>query len=154
MPGDGDAESDLYLVDMGPQPEPGARPGASAAARPGKKHRHRRRIRLVSAESIPPRMRIAAAGTFGDGVARLRLGCPKAESSGPCHGKAKLVSRGGKVLASGSFRIKAGRHARVELDGTGLPSRGSLTAVAQVRGADMLHNAARVHATVELRPTR
>jgi WD40 repeat protein len=154
VPGDGDLNSDIYLVDMGPQPQPEGRASASAA-RPGRTGRHRphRRLRLVSAESIAPKMKIAARGTFGDGGVHLRLGCPKAETSGPCHGRAKLLSRAGKVLASGSFRIGAGRHALVELDGRNLPRRGSLSVIARVRGADMLHNAARVHATVELRHT-
>jgi hypothetical protein len=153
VPGDGDAKSDLYLVDMGPQAQ--AEGSASASrARPGKKRRrrHGRRIRLVSAESIPPRMDIAAGGTFGDGVAHLRLSCPKSETSGPCHGNARLLSRGGKLLASGTFRIKVGRRARVDLHGSGLPrGRGALRAIARVRGADMLHNAARVHRRVTLR---
>jgi hypothetical protein len=150
VPGDGDTKSDLYLVDMGPQDQAGA---SASAARPGKKRRHRRRIRLVSAESIPPRMRIAATGTFGDGIAHLRLGCPKAETSGPCHGRVRLLGVSThRPLATGTFRIKAGRHAKVELDGRALPrGRGSLEALARVRGADMLHNAARMKREVKLR---
>lgn len=152
VPGDADWKSDLYLVDMGPQGQAGA---SASAARPGKKRRHRRRLRLVSAESIAPRMRIASAGTFGGGVAHLRLGCPKVETSGPCHGRARLLAPGShKVLASGTFRIRAGRHAKIALRGRALPHGDrSLTALARIRGADLLHNAARVHATVELRHT-
>ena len=52
-------------------------------------------------------MRIAAAGTFGDGGAHLKLGCPKAETSGPCHGRgeaarARLPQAAGVGRASGS----------------------------------------------------
>lgn len=154
VPGDGDARSDLYLVDMGPQPQPEGTASASRA-RPVKRRRRRRRVRLVSAESIAPRMGIAAGGTFGKGAAHLRLSCPRAETSGPCHGRARLFSAdGSRLLASGTFRIKAGRRARVELDGARLPRRpGPLRAVVRVRGADMLHNAARVHRRVTLRRT-
>jgi hypothetical protein len=141
VPGDGDAKSDLYLVDMGAATQAGA---SASAARPGKRRRHRRRLRLVSAESIPPRMQIARRGTFDSGMAHLRLSCPKAEISGPCRGKARLVDpRTGKVLASGRFKIKAGRRARIALDGRALPrGRRLLKALARVRGADLLGNAA------------
>jgi hypothetical protein len=154
LPGDGDNHNDLYLVDMGPD---NVTPSDSLAraARSGGKHPHRRQLRLVSAESIPPRMRIAAGGTFGNGKAHLEIGCPKAETSGPCHGRAKLIDpRTHAVLASGKFRIGSGHHARVELDGRALWRLGrSLSAIARVRGADRLHNAARVQATVVLRHT-
>ena len=98
-------------------------------------------------------MRIAAAGTFGDGLAHLKLGCPKAETSGPCHGRVRLLAAGShKLLATGTFRIEAGRHAKVELEGRALPrGRHSLEALARVRGADLLHNAARVKREVKLR---
>ncbi|HWO16101.1 MAG TPA: hypothetical protein VNM89_05255 [Solirubrobacterales bacterium] len=141
MPGDGDAKSDLYLVDMGAATQGGA---SASTARPGKRRRHQRRLRLVSAESIPPRMRIARRGMFDSEMARLQLSCPRAETSGPCRGKAKLVNpRTGKVLASGRFKIKTGRRARIALDGKALPrGRQSLKVIARVRGADRLRNTA------------
>lgn len=155
---DPDAEEskiDIYLTDMGPQPgaSGAAASASSSVARPGPRHRRPwRRVHRVNVESIAPRMLIGASGTFGDGVARLRIGCPKGETSGPCHGRAKLLSRSGKLLASGTFRIKAGRHARVVLKGSRLIRRGgALRAVARVRGADRLNNAARVHRRVTLR---
>lgn len=150
VPGDGDIKSDLYLVDMAAPTQAGA---SVSSAQPARRRRHRHRVRLVSAESIPPRMRIARLGSFGGGVAYLRLGCPKPETSGPCHGKAKLVdTRTGRILASGRFRIGAGRHARVKLDGRALPrGRRSLKALARVRGVDALQNARVVRAEVRLR---
>ena len=157
LPSDEDLKSDIYLVDMGPQPQPEGRASASAA-RPGRTQRHRwhRRLRLVSAESIAPKMRIAARGTFGDGGAHLKLGCPKAETSGPCHGRARLLDAG---LPQAARERAASGSPRGTVPGSGSRQRpaaaaaGSLTALARVRGADMLHNAARVHATVELRHT-
>lgn len=151
MPGDGDAKRDLYLVDMGAATQAGA---SASAARPGKRRRHRhRRLRLVSAESIPPRMRIARRGRFDNSTARLRLRCPRAETSGPCRGRAKLVNpRTGKILAGGRFKIKAGRRVRVALAGKALPrGRRSLKALARVRGADLLGNAAVMKKKVVLR---
>jgi hypothetical protein len=149
VPGDRDAKSDLYLVDMGPQ---GNAAASASGSRTGAKRQAKRRLRLVSAESIPPRMRVASSGTYRDGAARLHLTCPKAEESGPCRGRVRLLAVGSKrPLATGSFQIGVGRRSKVVLRGSGLPRRGTIRATARVKGADLLHNVARVRATVKLR---
>jgi hypothetical protein len=153
-PNDEDAKSDIYLADMGSEASVSAVGSASGSeARRGARRRWNRRIRQVNVEAIPPHMRIGGRGNYGDGAARVRLGCPKAETSGPCHGRARLFSRRGRRLAAGRFRIAAGHRAWVALRGTRLPRRGHLDAVVRVRAADMLHNAARARAKVELRHT-
>jgi Tol biopolymer transport system component len=147
-------KSDIYLADMGSEANATtSASGSGAAARPGRRRRRHRTVRRINVESIPPRMRVGTRGSYGDGVARLRLGCPKAEASGPCHGTARIFSRGGRALAAGHFRIASGHRAWVALRGPGLARSGRLDAIVRVRGADMLHNVARVHATVELRHT-
>jgi hypothetical protein len=119
VPGDGDVDMDIYVVDMG---APGAVAGASVSrTEPGK--RKQRRPRLITAESIAPRMEVARTGILRNGAARLRLRCPRAESSGPCHGRVKLVTGKRRILATGSFRIPAGRRASVVLKGRALPER-------------------------------
>jgi hypothetical protein len=149
-------KTDIYLADMGSEAEAAAASASrsGAAARPGRRHRWHRTIRRVNVESIAPQMRIGARGTYGGDVARVRLGCPKTETSGPCHGRARLVSRDGRPLTAGGFRIAAGRRRWVALHGPGLPRRGGLDAILRVRGADALHNVAHVQATVALRHTR
>ncbi len=159
VPGDSDVKSDIYVIDMGVQ---GAAAGASARRQPGKhrgqQRRHgRRRLRLVTAEAIAPRVGIAKVGVVGKRAARLRLRCPKAETSGPCHGRVKLLGarQGGKrkLLASGHFRIAAGRSRAVRLRGRSLAAAGR-RAIARVRGADMLGNRRTVGARVRLRIIR
>lgn len=94
-------------------------------------------------------MGVSRSGVLGDGVVRLR--CPKAERSGPCHGRVKLAAgKGRRVLASGSFRIPAGRRVSVTLKGRALPER-AFRARVRVRGADLLGNRRAVTATVKLR---
>ncbi len=150
VPSDGDAKSDLYLVDMGAAPQADA---SASAFHPRKRRRHRRRLRLVSAESIPPRMWITRQGTFSSGVAHLRLGCPKSERSGPCHGSARILKpHTRKRLAAGKFRIRTGRKGRLLLKLRHPPgSRKSVSVLARVRGVDRLGNAAIVTRRVILR---
>ncbi|HWB69742.1 MAG TPA: hypothetical protein VG518_07170, partial [Solirubrobacterales bacterium] len=145
---------DVYVIDMGS----GGQAGASAStARRGGKRAKKRRLRLVTAEAIPPKMRVAKAGTFDGKVARLRLRCPKKERSGPCRGRARLFSRRtGDVLGGGRFRIASGHGAGVAIRGPRLngyrgPIRGM---VVRVRGADRLGNAATVLAKVSLTRSR
>jgi hypothetical protein len=96
-------------------------------------------------------MGIAHTVTLREGTAHLSLGCPKAERSGPCHGRVKLFSPNShKVLAGGTFRIPTGHRASVTLKGPSLPHH-NLRALARVRGADMLGNRRTVSATVKLR---
>ena len=162
VPGDGDAETDLYLVDMGTGTRSGAFASAAGAARGKRKSKGKgrkrptRRIRLVSAEAIPPRMTIAPGGTLGPRGASLRVRCPRAESSGPCRGKARLLDRRTRrTLATGRFRVAPGRAVRVRLTGSGLAQRKApLVALAKVRAADLLGNARTVAARVRLRGVR
>lgn len=147
VPGDNDAKEDVYVIDMGQAGSAGA--SASARRRPQK-----RRLRLVTAEAIAPRMGIAKKAVLRSDVIRLRLRCPKAERSGPCRGRVKLLSpRRRRVLAAGGFRIAAGRKKVVLLKGKALP-KGAKRALARVRGADMLGNRRTVSATVKLRRGR
>ena len=117
IPGDNDAKRDIYVIDMG-APAAGDAAASASRARPALHRRRHRRLRLVTAEAIAPRMGIARAGTLRDGTAHLSLGCPKAERSGPCHGRVKLLSRKThRLLAAGAFRIPTGRRAAVTLRG-------------------------------------
>ena len=153
VPGDNDVNQDIYVIDMG-APAAGDAAASASRARPALHRRHHRRLRLVTAEAIAPRMGIARAGTLRNGTAHLSLGCPKAERSGPCHGRVKLLSRKThRLLAAGAFRIPTGRRAAVTLRGTGLPHR-TVDALARVRGADMLGNHRTVTATVKLHLSR
>lgn len=159
IPGDNDTKQDIYIIDMGAGDSSSARVQArpmtdspTLRAKPTSHRRHHRRLRLITAEAIAPKMGIARAGTLSEGIAHLGLGCPKAERSGPCHGRAKLINpKTHKVLAAGAFRIQAGKRASVSLKGAGLPQH-SIRALARVRGADMLGNRRTVSATVKLRP--
>lgn len=160
VPGDNDVKEDIYVIDMGAGAGGSAalsRAAAGATAsrvRPATRRRRHRRLRLVTAEAIAPRMHVARAGVIRDGTARLRVGCPKAERSGPCHGRVKLLDRRNRrVLAAGTFRIPVGRSAPVTLHGPGLRHR-TIRALARVRGADMLRNRRTVTADVQLRPAR
>ena len=150
-----EAKSDIYLADMGSEASvaaaASASASASAASRPGSRHRWHRTIRRVNLESIPPRMRIGRRGTYGDGIAKLHLSCPRGEASGPCHGIARLFTRGGRLLAGGLFRIPAGHGTWLAMRGVGLPSGGPVVAYARVRASDRLHNVARSRSKVTLR---
>jgi hypothetical protein len=144
VPGDNDTRQDIYVIDMGAD---GAN-AAAVSARP-RSHRHRR-LRLVTAESIAPRMGIAKVAHLGNGTVGLRLRCPRSERSGPCHGRVALLARRSRrVLARGGFRIATGRAALVRLDDREL-SRGRKLLV-RVRGADMLGNRRTVTVPVRLR---
>jgi hypothetical protein len=143
VPGDNDTKADVYVIDMGA--------AASASARASARRPQKRRLRLVTAESIAPRMGVARKAVLGEEAIRLRLRCPKAERSGPCRGRVKLLaSRRGRLFAAGSFRIPAGRKKVVLLKGKTLPKKAG-RALARVRGADMLGNRRTVSAAVKLR---
>jgi hypothetical protein len=111
--------------------------GASAAS---KRHRKRSRAKgktkLVSAEHIPPKIRIAAHGRRSGGIGSVRVSCPKSEKSAPCVGNA---SAGGP---KGKFRIRRGRSAWVPVGNVG----GSARVVARAR--DQLGNRAKAKRTV------
>lgn len=145
---DGDTKDDIYLIDM--EGSGGGVVGAASAARPIPSH-HRHRLRLVTAESIPPHMRIGARGALGKETASLRLVCPKSEQSGPCHGRARLLDPATKrPLASGTFKIPSGTAEVVVLRGRGI-LRGSRQALARVAGADRLGNRKVITRTIALR---
>jgi hypothetical protein len=132
---DTDRKMDFYVSRVGEVTRPGS---ASTSAKRAKRH-----TVLISAESIAPRMRISAhAELLSSGAVSIRLGCPKAEKSGPCHGKLKLArSRHGKPLGSASFRIAPGHRKLVRLHPRHSLSLGN-AAFARVRGADRLGNSA------------
>lgn len=145
VPGDNDVKEDVYVIDMG------ATAGSAGASASARRRPQKRRLRLVTAESIAPRMGVGKKAVTGKKAIRLRLRCPKAESSGPCRGRVKLVTpRRHRLLAAGSFRIAAGRKKVVLLRGKALPQRAG-RALARVRGADMLGNRRTVSALVRLR---
>lgn len=150
IPGDNDVKQDVYLIDMGGGPQ--VRASASRSGHPSKR-RKRRRLRLITAEAIPPRMVVARVGRFDRDVVRLRLRCPRSERSGVCRGRAKLLRRGSRrALAEGRFRIPAGRGAGVRLRVKAAPLPVGRV-LARVRGVDLLGNAATVTRTVRLRRT-
>jgi hypothetical protein len=110
-----------------------------------------KRTVLLSGEEIPPSMRLSPRGTVrASGLARVRLACPKAETSGPCHG-AVTLSRGKRRLGRGSFSIAAGRRRKVSVR---LPQSfsppHSFRALARVKGVDRLGNSALTTAAVRL----
>jgi hypothetical protein len=102
-----------------------------------------RRPVLLSAETIAPRMSVSRrAARLRSGDLAIRLGCPKAERDGPCHGVVKLApSRHGKPLGQADFRIAAGKRKRIVVNlRHALPlARHSL--IARVQGIDRLGNA-------------
>ncbi len=113
-----DRDRDLYLRQIGPK-----------------------RTVLASSEAISPQMRVSARGLLlGSGAAEVRVGCPKAETSGPCHGTMSL-RRGRSGLGRSAFSIAAGRHGhvRVRLPRSLSPPR-SMRVLARVRGIDRLGN--------------
>ena len=69
--------------------------------------------KLISAEAIPPQMRVARRGRLlASGRALVKVACPKAEASGPCHGTVTLT-RGKKRVGRAPFRVDAGGRQRV-----------------------------------------
>lgn len=114
----------------------------TAGARRLSARRIRARTVLVSAESIPPRLRVGrSAKAAGRNHLRLRIGCPGEEESGPCTGTVRIGPPGRRRLAYGWFRIPSGASEAVGLK---LARRGrrNLPArpVAVVRGRDRLGN--------------
>ena len=106
---------------------------------------------LLSAEEVPPSMRISPRGTVrASGFARVRVACPKDEASGPCRG-AVTLSRGRRLLGRAGFRIAAGRRGQVavRLPRTLRPLH-SMRVLARVRGVDRLGNPAVTTGSVRL----
>jgi hypothetical protein len=110
-----------------------------------------KRTLLLSGEQIPPRIRIVRNGRLqASGKAVVRVGCPKAETSGPCH-VTMALSRGRKRLGHASFQIDAGSRGPVSIR---LPRsfspRRSVRVLVRVRGSDQLGNSSVTTARVRL----
>lgn len=105
-----------------------------------------KRVVLLSAEKIAPQMSLSRlAVRLRSGDLAIRLGCPKAERDGPCHGAVKVAtSRHGKPLGVGAFRIGAGKRKRIVVDLRHVLSSARHSLVVRVRGIDSLGNAALV----------
>ena len=82
----------------------------------------------------------------------VRLGCPKSEKSGPCHGSVVLRSHG-SVVAKGAFTIRAGARRPVKLRLRRRVKARVLAARVEVRGYDRLGNGIAVGARILLRGT-
>jgi hypothetical protein len=86
-------------------------------------------------------MRVSPRGPLlRSGVALVRIGCPKAETSGPCTGSVTL-RRGRTRLGRATFRAAPGRRraVRVRVRRSFTPS-GPVSVLARVRGADRVGN--------------
>jgi hypothetical protein len=135
---DTDHKMDFYVSRVGQLTRPGS---ASTSAKRGK-----RQTVLISAESIPPRMRISAHANLLVSSSKVAIGlaCPRAEKSGPCHGRLKLASsRQGRPLGVASFRIAPGKRKRIQVSlRRSLPMSAPCSLFARVRGIDRLGNSA------------
>ena len=143
---DTDHAMDLYLSRDGQVSRPGS---ASISTKPRK-----RRTVLISGESIPPVMKIARKARKATSRSiDVRLGCPKSEKSGPCHGWVS-ASRGsrGKILGGEAFRIRTGRRAWIPIHLSGGVVGASI--FVRVSGSDRLENWAKVSRRVLLSPRR
>jgi hypothetical protein len=109
-----------------------------------------KRTLLLSAERIPPQMRLARRGSLrASGSALVRIACPKTEASGPCHGSVTLAA-GRKPLGRAHFRVASGRRAGVSVRLRGSFSPRSMRVLARVRGIDRLGNSAVTTGSVRL----
>lgn len=117
--------------------------GASASAISSTR-KPERRTKLISAESIAPRMKVTGKPSVSGRRATVRLLCPKSEETGPCRGAVR-VRFAGRKAASGSarFRIKAGkgRAVRVKLNRRVMAGKGRATV--RITARDGLGNTAR-----------
>jgi hypothetical protein len=114
---------------------------ASVARKHGKgKKRRKAKTKLISAERIPPRIRLSGRGRTSGGTARVRIGCPKKESSGGCKGSVKALGAG-----RGAFKLKRGRSAWISVGSAGAVGN---AATVVVRGKDLLGNKATVRRRV------
>ncbi|MEX2108859.1 MAG: hypothetical protein WD827_08230 [Solirubrobacterales bacterium] len=153
VPGDNDTKQDIYVIDMGADGGASASISRAGAQKNGARRGKRRKLRLVTAEAIAPKMKVGQEGSFDGETAWLKLRCPKKERSGPCHGKAKLFSgQTGDFLASGSFRIARAHRGKVAISGPRLDGyRGPLRGMrVRVRGVDQLGNTATVEKEIHL----
>lgn len=110
LPVDTDLRMDIYAFSTDGLYRPGDAPASASASARKKK----RRVVLVSAESIAPRMKVIGRPRAAGRRAVVRLRCPKAEQTGPCRGILKVRFAGAKApRGQARFRIKAGKTKRV-----------------------------------------
>jgi hypothetical protein len=146
---DTDQAPDIYVRQVELQRLARSRVGTASKLRGGSA-----RTMLVSAESIAPRMRIARRGRLlGPRRGEIRLGCPKSEKTGPCHGSVVVRSHG-SVAAKGGFTIRAGARRPVRLRLRRRVDARFLAVRVEVRGYDRLGNGRAVGARILLRGPR
>jgi hypothetical protein len=119
--GDDDHEKDLY-----------ARRAGQAGGRPV----------LISAEAIPPQMRIGSPGLLlPSGTVGVKITCPKTETSGPCHGKVNVArGRRGATIGKAAFRIAPGRRKLLQINLRQSRAHPPKVVLVRVRGFDQLGN--------------
>ncbi len=144
---DTDKLGDIYARTVGTDTTTAAA-RASASAASGAQ------TRLISKEAIPPRVTIGPRrAAVSNGLAHLRIGCPKAEQHGPCHGWLHLMRNGARV-GSATFRVSSGSSRGVDVQLSN-PARhqlgnGPITVRAKARGKDAFGNAKTVRRRVIL----
>jgi hypothetical protein len=117
---------------------------------------HEARTALLSAETIPPRMRISRrARLLASGAIKVGLACPKLETHGPCAGKVRLTrGRAGGTIGIAPFRIGIGRTRRIEVPLKD-SSRPLTPLFVHVRGGDQVGSRSTiVHRIAFVRPGR
>jgi hypothetical protein len=119
------------------------KPGKASAVAAGKgkrvkKGKARGKTKLISAERIPPRIRIGAGRVRG-GTAQVRIRCPKREESG-CRGRVRALGAG-----SGRFALKRGRGTWVSVGGA---SAVGASATVVVKARDGIGNRAKARKRV------
>ncbi|MGA7434863.1 MAG: hypothetical protein WBW44_04500 [Solirubrobacterales bacterium] len=101
-----------------------------------------RRTRLISAESIAPRMKVSGKVKMKAArKATVLLSCPKEEKNGPCRGSIRVKSKDkAKVAGKSRFKIKSGKAKNVPLRLTRSPGQTKRKLQVTVRAADRLGN--------------
>jgi hypothetical protein len=107
---------------------------------------------LITAETLAPRMRIAAHGRVRrDGRILVRLACPSAETRGPCRARVAIKrSRRGRALGRGTFEVGVGKRRWVAVRVRKRGPRPRRVVLVGVRGSDTLGNTAVVRRRVAL----
>jgi hypothetical protein len=125
--------------------------GVSGRAGASKLSRAKRTV-LVSAEAIAPRMSIKSGRLIGSRVVKLRIGCPKAEKSGPCHGVA--AAKHGRASGRVAFKVRPGLVRAVALRLSRPIDDRTPRVATRVRGVDRLGNARTVRRSLVLGSAR
>jgi hypothetical protein len=144
---DTDDRMDIYARTLGVTERAG---GATVSAR--KKKTKRSRTRLVSAESVAPRMKVKGPVRMrGARSAIVRLTCPKHEETGPCRGRVSLAPKSKKgSRGTGRFSVKPGKTAKVRIHLNKKPS-GQWKARLRIVAADLLGNTDRRSHRIKVR---